>query len=169
MSTIDRVDAEGCRWNEDRIVDAAVAHLQKEEWILIYRTNAIGDGAIGASDAILMKSNPPRFCFVEGKGECVSKERRSLAATNMLGALLKRIKVALPGYLSNEAKHLFQPASQSEHYRALLQTHAVLANCQYVIAIPPEFRLTIASALEPALRAMLHIRVIVIADEVAEL
>ena len=51
----------------------------------------------------------------------------------------------------------------------MLRQYAVLANCQYVIAVPQEFRLTLAASLEPGLRKLLNIRVVLVGSSIVEL
>jgi hypothetical protein len=160
---------EGCEWDEDRVVVTAIAYLQAEGWNLIYQTRELIRGAVGGVDAILMQTNPVRFCFLDGKGKCKTKEKRSMAANNLLGTVLKRIKVAGRGYLTNETARLFQPPSRYNAYKELLHEHAILDKCQYILAVPQEFQRTLADSLEVALRRMLHIRVLIVGDNVVEL
>ncbi len=151
--------------NEDEVLNRAVASYTAQGWVLIYKTRPIADGAIGGVDAILMKQNPWRFTFIDAKGSAETKEKRSGGFTNCLGALLKRIRLE-HGYTSNEAVDRFVPSGDftAEDYRERLVEHGTHKNSEYVLALTPDMRQTVITALDPALAALLHISVVLVSD-----
>jgi hypothetical protein len=155
--------------HEDKVLDQAIAHFTADGWVLIYRTRPIAEGAIGGVDAILLKHNPWRFTFIDAKGYAETKERRAGGFTNCLGALLKRIRFE-HGYSSNEAVDRFIPTGEftAEDYRNRLVEHGKHKNSEYVLAMTPDIRQTVMTALDPSLAALLHISVLLVSDNCVE-
>jgi len=149
--------------HEDEVVRRSIAWFTEQGWNLIYQTRAVADGAIGGVDAILMKAEPWKFVFIDGKGAAETKERRSGGFTNCLGAIIKRIRF-VQGYLSNEAANRFIPNEQflADDYRQRLTEFGVHRNSEYVLALTPDMRETVRTALDPALAALLHIRILLV-------
>jgi hypothetical protein len=155
--------------HEDEVVGRAIDWFTGQGWKLIYQTRPIADGAIGGVDAILMKVEPWKFVFIDGKGAAETKERRSGGFTNCLGALIKRIRFE-QGYLSNEAVNRFIPDDQfaAEDYRQRLTQFGVHKNSEYVLALTPDMRETVRTGLDPALAALLHVHVLLVSESAIE-
>jgi hypothetical protein len=155
--------------HEDEVVGRSIRWFAEQGWRCVYQTRAVSAGAIGGVDAILIKNDPCKFVFIDAKGSADSKERRSLAFTNCLGALIKRIRFE-QGYLSNEAFNCFIPTDDvsAEECRRQLSSSAVHKNSEYVLAVTPDFRETVRTALDPTLASLLHIRVLLVSDAITE-
>ena len=152
--------------NEDQVVDAAIGWLGQQGWQVCYRTRPVAAGAIGGVDAILIQERPHHFAFVEGKGEAATPVQRSAGFTQALGSLLKRIRFER-GYLGIEATERLQPTPGQSvaQLRALLQESAVHRRSEYFLALPHSYRQTVEVCLDPALAALLHMRVLLVAGE----
>jgi hypothetical protein len=150
---------------EDKLLDKAVAFFTNAGWTLAYQTRPLSQGAIAGVDAVLVRKNPWQFVFVDAKGSTTESVRRSNNFTNALGAILKRIRFE-KGYIGLEARKNFiacHGLGQREIID-LLRKHAVHRNSEYVLAFDPEMVETVKTSLDPALAALLHIRVLLVDD-----
>lgn len=150
-----------CKVDEDVVLQRAIQWYQdkSEGWELIYQTRPITKkpGAIGGVDAILFSERLARFSFIDAKGTSVGKEAKSKAFTNALGALIKRIRFE-NGYGGVEASALYV----SSQWRARVKSEARHRRSEYMLALTPDYVATVNSALDPALAALLHLRVLIV-------
>lgn len=152
--------------NEDNVVATTVTWLEKQGWQLCFRTRPVAEGAIGGVDAILLREKPLRFAFVDGKGDTPSATKRSRGFTSALGALIKRIRFER-GYLGNEARSCFQalPGRTVPELRELLQRAAIHRRSEYFLALPESYEQTVYECLDPALAALLNVRVVFVGPD----
>jgi hypothetical protein len=155
--------------SEDEILQRAIAFYQEQNWTLLYQTRSLAEGAIGGVDAILFKRKPISFVFIDAKGRVENNVRRSTDFTNVLGALIKRIRLE-KGYSSVEAVDRFIPFDDlnSREVRDFVKKHGVHRNSEYILALDPLMRETIKSALDSTLAGLLRIRVLFVSNESVE-
>ena len=151
---------------EDDVLTAGVEWLKGQGWQLCYLTRPLAEGAIGGVDAILFKLAPQSFAFVDAKGDSGSKEAKSAAFTNCLGALMKRIRVC-GGYAGVEAKSRFIAAAglKVPELRRAVQEKGLHRSSLYYLVLPESHAQTVESALDPALASLLHIHVLMVGSD----
>ncbi len=144
---------------ENHVLDLIVSHYEDNGWDCFYRTNR--RASVAGMDAALFKHSD-KFVIIEAKGEPSSSAVKSSSLTGILGTIIKRIKINC-GYRPRINKNKFKwinGINMKEH----MESHAFLANCEYVLAMPESYRESLEKALDPQLAAMLNIVVYTVSD-----
>jgi hypothetical protein len=158
---------------EKEVVEFAVDYFTKLGWQVLFRTTArealgVGDregGEQGGADVILFHPVELKYLFVEVKGDTATPAKASSSFNNVLGAILKRIRVK-KGYISNEPLAAFvgDTKRQREATREKIASEARLDKTAYAIVLTAMYRNRIQECLDPEVLRMLHMKVYVVAE-----
>lgn len=115
----------------------------------------------GGVDAFLVSNSQlQRFVFIEAKGSYEEDSRRSSEFNNVLGAILKRMKI-VDRYESNENNQGFI----QEGDRDLIENRAKMENSIYVLALTDQMENRVKQFIDPQLAKNLNLEVYIVEAE----
>lgn len=148
---------------EDQVIEATIKIFQIQGWDCIYRTpltRSSGNTTNYAGvDVIMCKEKEKKFLFIEAKGAPASKATASANFTNVLGTIVKRVRLN-SGYFSNEFVDCFKGTTRFDKLKtkAFVTAHGVLSNSEYVIALTEDYKVRSTESIDLAILNMLKIR-----------
>lgn len=142
---------------EAEILEMAIDHYVQLGYMVLYRTTDHVDGERPGADAILWHEKKNIYVFVEAKSSNGSAVGRSVRFSNVMGTLLKRIKVTGGYTCPSEALSGFHGHTDAARkaIRHQVRRHATLARSRYVIALDAAYR-RVADSIDRELLDMLH-------------